>query len=81
MTTRGQKRSNDATTSQASESGTILNMLTSNQLGKSTEEGHQTDPANAKDVEITRVEGPAIAKDQVETTTISTDPALAKDTG
>lgn len=79
MTTRGQKRLNDATTSSTSESGTILNMLVSNQP-EILEIEAQTDPATAKDVSSAK-DGPAIAKNIVKTTRTTTIQAIAKETG
>lgn len=82
MTTRGQKRSNEVITSQTSDSGTILSMLTTNNQPEKSMEGEpQTDPANAKDVEVMNIEGPANAKDPVSTKDLSTDPAIARDAG
>lgn len=81
MTTRGQKRSNDATTSNVSESGTVINMLTSDQTEKRIEDVLPIVPAIAKDIDNTGKESPAAAKDQPITTSQSTNPAIAKDTG
>lgn len=67
MTTRGQKRSNETSTANASDNGTVLDMLTNNSTlhNSSLEERTQTDPAFAKDVTNGRKDGPALAKDQL----------------
>ena len=81
MTTRGQKRSNDATTSNVSESGNIINMLTSNRAEKSQHDETLTGPVKTKDVRGFREEGPAVAKDQATPDLTIADPATAKDPG
>ena len=80
MTTRGQKRTNDATTLNTSENGAILNMLVSNQTDVVEVEA-QTSPAIAKDVSRANDDSPATAKDILKVTQTSTVPALAKETG
>lgn len=80
MTTRGQKRTNDATTLNTSENGAILNMLVSNQTDVVEVEA-QTSPAIAKDVLRANDDSPATAKDILKVTQTSTVPALAKETG
>lgn len=80
MTTRGQKRTNNATTSNTSENGAILNMLVSNQTDLMEVEA-ETSPAIAKDVSRANDDSPATAKDILKVTQTSTVPALAKETG
>lgn len=80
MTTRGQKRTNDATTLNTSENGAILNMLVSNQTDLMEVEA-ETSPAIAKDVLRANDDSPATAKDILKVTQTSTVPALAKETG
>lgn len=86
MTTRGQKRTNEATTSQTSDSGTILDMLTNNNdVDLSIVEAHKsskTSPADiAKDVTRDKNIGPALAKDTIDQIQLGTSPAQAKDKG
>lgn len=86
MTTRGQKRTNEATTSQISESGVILDMLTNNQETDltivETQRSSKSNPTDlAKDVMKDKNIGPALAKDTIDQTQIGTSPAHAKDKG
>lgn len=86
MTTRGQKKSNEATTSQASNSGAILEMLVVNQDADvnviRTQQVSKTVASDiAKDVTKDANIGPALAKDTIEQSQIETSPAHAKDKG
>lgn len=81
MTTRGQKRSNDAIMSNTSERGTIINMLTGEQTEKRREDETLIGPVKTEDVSGIRDDGPAIAKGQVTKELRGTDPATAKDPG
>lgn len=69
MTTRGQKRSNENTASNVSESGTVAQMLTNTPSDAQTELEIQdpslTCQARAKDVVKEKNVGPAAAKDTI----------------
>lgn len=85
MTTRNQKRSNDTNPANTSESGAVLDMLTSvNTNGNKTRIGEitQTDPAAvAKDVISVNLEDTTSTDNQEIHNSKSADPASAKDQG
>lgn len=84
MTTRGQKRSNENTTSNVSESGTVAQMLTRNPtealIELDQQDPSQTSQATAKDVVKENNIGQAIAKD-TNVNGNETNLASAKDKG